>query len=151
MISRQRSVQGFTLLELLVVMFLAALTIGVVATRFSGVTSGAELKTESRKLVALLRHTRTRAISQSLSLGVVSLGDGTQYQIVPGGDEIVLPEGVHISINPGADEAVVNQPGIYFYPDGSSNGGTLQLQSTVGDFTVEVNWLTGEVAFANRE
>ena len=151
MMSCQRSAQGFTLLELLVIMFLAALTIGVVATRFSGATSGSELKTESRKLVALLRHTRTRAISQSLSMGVVSLDDGTQYQILPDGDEVALPEGGHLSINPGADEVVVVQPGIYFYPDGSSNGGTLQLQSDAGDFTVEVNWLTGEVALAHQD
>lgn len=150
MMSRQQSVQGFTLLELLVVMFLMALTIGFVATRFSGATSGSELKTESRKLVALLRHTRTRAISQSLSMGVISLDDGAQYQILPDGDEVVLPGGIHISIKPGTDEVVVNQPGIYFYPDGSSNGGTLQLKSDAGDFTVEVNWLTGEVAFAHQ-
>ena len=150
MMSRQQSVQGFTLLELLVVMFLVALTIGFVAPRFSGVTSGSELKTESRKLVALLRHSRTRAISQSLSLGIVSLDDGLQYQILPDGDEVALPEGVHLSINPEADEVVVAQPGIYFYPDGSSNGGTLQLQSDAGDFTVEVNWLTGEVALVHQ-
>jgi general secretion pathway protein H len=150
MTSRQQSTQGFTLLELLVVMFLAAITIGVVATQFSGVASGFELKAESRKLAALLRHTRTRAISHSLSLGVVSLADGVQYQILPDGDEVALPEGIYLSINPGADEVVFAQPGVYFYPDGSSSGGTLQLKSDAGDYTVEVNWLTGEVALAHQ-
>lgn len=149
--SNRRAVRGFTLLELLVVMFLAAMAIGVVATRFSGVTSGTELKAESRKLVALLRHTRARAISQSLTLHLAPLDDGSQYQILPGGDQITLPKGIYLSITPSAEEVIVNQPGIYFYPDGSSNGGGVELESTAGEINVEVNWLTGEVALDRQD
>lgn len=143
-------VRGFTLLELLVVIFLAALTIGIVAARFSGATGGAELKKEARQLVALLRHTRSRAISQSLSLGIVSQEDGEQYQIQPDGEQIDLPTGIRIAINPNTEGAAISQPGVFFYPDGSSNGGTLQLQAEEGEISVLVNWLTGEVALAEQ-
>lgn len=149
--SNQRTKRGFTLLELLVVIFLAALTIGIAATRFSGAASSSELKAESRKLIALLRHTRAKAVSQSQSMGLIALAEGTGYQITPNGDEVELPEGIHLSVQLGAGEIVVNEPGIYFYPDGSSNGGSVALTSPVGEFSVDVNWLTGEVAVANQE
>jgi len=147
----RRATRGFTLLELLVVMFLVTLTAGVVASRLSGATGGSELKVEARKLITLLRHTRARAISQSLSLGVGTAGDGSQYQIHPGDDQITLPEGLLITITPETDGVAAGQPFIYFYPDGSSNGGVLELQSAAGSYTLRVNWLTGEVALVDRE
>ncbi|TNE75954.1 MAG: type II secretion system protein GspH [Gammaproteobacteria bacterium] len=145
-----RQVAGFTLLELLVVLFLVSLAIGVAATRFSAGTESAELRTEARKLVALLRQTRTRAVSESLSLGVAPVPEKFAYQLQPEGKEVLLPEG--LSLNIAADNRDVSsmRPGIFFYPDGSSNGGTLTLSSDNGSRQLAVNWLTGEVAIVDE-
>ncbi|TNF08130.1 MAG: hypothetical protein EP323_01950, partial [Gammaproteobacteria bacterium] len=120
------------------------------ATRFSAGTESAELKTEARKLVALMRQTRARAVAESLSLGIVTLPENNSYQVLPGGMKVELPEKVSLYIDPANQDVTTTRPGIFFYPDGSSNGGLLTLSSDNGSWQLSVNWLTGEVAIVEQ-
>ena len=54
--------RGFTLVELLFVLVIAALVLGLVGTSISRSVSGAEMRVAARKMTAALRYTRTRAI-----------------------------------------------------------------------------------------
>lgn len=38
--------------------------------------------------------------------------------------------------------------GVHFYPDGSSSGGGLELESPAGRRAIGINWLTGEVSLS---
>ncbi|WP_461519369.1 GspH/FimT family pseudopilin [Porticoccus sp.] len=146
MLTERRASRGFTLLELLVVLFLVSLMVGVAATRFSAGSESAELKAEARKLVALLRQTRAKAVSESISCGVAIPSDTVGYLLLPDARDVQLPEGIHLVIEPLTEDLSFAQPGIFFYPDGSSNGGTLTLSTENGSWQLGVNWLTGEVA-----
>ena len=53
---------GFTLVELLVVLVIAAFALAMVGTSISRSISGAEMRTAARKVTASLRYTRTQAI-----------------------------------------------------------------------------------------
>jgi len=57
-----RAAAGFTLVELLVVLVIAALAMALVGTSISRSVSGAEMRTAARKVAASLRYTRTHAI-----------------------------------------------------------------------------------------
>ena len=57
-----RPVRGFTLVELLVVLVIAALILALVGTSISRSISGAEMRNAARQVAASLRYTRTRAI-----------------------------------------------------------------------------------------
>lgn len=148
MLTKRRASRGFTLLELLVVLFLISLMVGVAATRYSAGSESAELKAEARKLVALLRQTRARAVSESISRGVIIPTDVAGYRLVPDSMDVLLPESMHLVIDPLSEDLSFAQPGIFFYPDGSSNGGSLTLATEKGSWQLDVNWLTGEVALA---
>ena len=54
--------RGFTLLEILVVMVIAALMVALVPPLFSGAVSGTRLKGSVRDLAVALRETRSQAI-----------------------------------------------------------------------------------------
>lgn len=146
---RYRTIErGFTLLELLVVLFLISLAVGIAATRFSAGTETTELKSEARKLVALMRQTRARAVAESLSLGIAATPDTPGYRLLPEDREMTLPAGLHLNIDPRRRDIAFQESGIFFYPDGSSNGGVLTLAGESGSWRLEVDWLTGEVTIA---
>ena len=58
------SKQGFSLLELIVVLMLVALAAGVVMPSFSRGLRGLEMETAGRDLMTRMRHARSQAISK---------------------------------------------------------------------------------------
>ena len=71
--------QGFTLLELLVVIVVLIMAISVATISIVSGQDGARMKTSAGQLVSVLRSSRTRAITESIevgiTLGVLSLDD----------------------------------------------------------------------------
>jgi len=143
--------RGFTLIELLVVLAIISLAIGITAANLSRGNAGAEFKSQNRKLVSMLRHTRNRAISESSILGLSSIEDGHGYQITPTGETVALSENITVDIQPGSVPAGIDHSGIVFFPDGSSNGGLVQLTSAEGKSDIEIIWLTGEVSLVDEK
>ena len=62
---------GHTLLEMLVVLALSCLLAGVAVPSLSGVLQRARIRGASRELTSLLRGTRSRAIAECRTLGLV--------------------------------------------------------------------------------
>lgn len=146
--------RGFTLLELLVVLVIASLAISLVGPAFQRLLPGLTLETESRKLMALLRHARSQAI---LSGSVVAVSQDAEsgglllsYREQP----YLLPERLSLALEagPGKGEGeegldmVVGVTEILFYPRGDSSGGSLILSLEEGrSEVIEVDWLSGRV------
>lgn len=142
--------KGFTLLELLITLVIASMALTLVAPKLAAVIPGVQLKTETNKLSALLKHTRSRAISEGDVVGVYLYRDADVTDVQPSLKQTGLqrrydwPQGYEISIKQQLD--VRDAPeGIYFYPDGSSNGGSLTLSHNNQSFRISVSWLSGEV------
>ena len=62
--------QGFTLLELLVVIVLMVMAISVTSVSIVSGQDGARMKTSARQLVSVLRSARTRAITEGIEAGI---------------------------------------------------------------------------------
>jgi general secretion pathway protein H len=139
-----RSARGFTLVELLVVLVIASLALGLVATSISRNISGAEMRTAARKVAASLRYTRTQAIlSKSEQVFLVDIENRT-YQ-AGSGEAKELPEGMNVELNTARSELTSETVGgIRFYPDGGSTGGNVRLEANGRVYQVNVAWLTGE-------
>lgn len=140
--------QGFTLLELLVVLVIASLAVSLVGPAFQRILPGLTLEAESRKLVAMLRHARSQAIlsgvpvaiSQDLESGGLRLSYREQPYVLPERFSLTLAAG------PGAGEAAVGAVQILFYPRGDSSGGSLSLALEQGrSEDIGVDWLSGRV------
>jgi general secretion pathway protein H len=136
--------RGFTLVELLVVLVIAALVLALVGTSISRSVSGAEMRVAARKVAANLRYTRTQAILQKSEQVFIVDTEAKTYQ-APEREPVELPEEMSVALTTARTELTgENIGGIRFYPDGGSTGGYLELESDSRIYKVSVAWLTGE-------
>jgi general secretion pathway protein H len=143
--------QGFTLVELMVVMVIIAMIMGLVATSMSSSISSAEARSATRKLVANLRYTRTRAIVDKKELVFLVDIENRSYK-APGRKVIRLPEGVDVTLTTARSEMTSEDVGgIRFFPDGGSTGGHIELTINDREYRVNVAWLTGEASIEKLE
>ena len=137
---------GFTLLELLVVLAIVALMTAIAAPRFAAALPGAELDSGARKLAAGLREARSMAVSTNRAVPFTLRGGANLYTIGRGGESRQLPGKLAITLVTGSREiSGANQGSIRFFPDGSSTGGRIELKGAGGKRSIEVDWLTGRI------
>ena len=143
--------QGFTLVELMVVLVIVALIMGLVATSMSRSISSAEARSATRTLVANIRYTRTRAIvGRAEKVFRVDI-DNRSYR-APGRKPVYLPEGVDVTLTTARSEMTSETVGgIRFFPDGGSTGGHIELTINGREYRVNVAWLTGEATMERME
>lgn len=138
------NVKGFTLVELLVVLIIAVTATTLMAPNFSAVVDRISLRGETQKVISLLRFARSYSIAGG-SIVEISTMEGHSLQMT--GIPKTYRGNPKVSVSLEGDKFRVDRDEkIYFFPDGSSSGGVVRLQSTAGLSLVEVDWLTGKVA-----
>lgn len=138
---------GFTLIEILVVLVLAALLVATVPPRFLGVVSTAEVRSAARELAANLRHARSRSIVTRQEMAMVLDVEQREYYIQNTQREYQLPEQLELTLVTAQSEMLGNKRGaIRFFPDGSSTGGRITIANEKHEYIVDVDWLTGRVS-----
>ena len=137
---------GFTLLEILVVLVIAIFMFTLIPPLFSGALPGVKLKGAARDLAVVLRDTRSQAIISNTEQ-TLHLDMETQSYRVGEGKPAPLPEGITVTIRPHAAETGLNttQQSLSFFPDGSSSGAQIILQSGNRSYRLDVDWLTGNI------
>ena len=141
-----RAQRGFTLLELMLVLVIAAASY-VLVIRFTGSgVSGAELKSAARTVAAGLRAARSDAIATQDSASLMLDLERRVIQVSGTHRPYALPDRVDLKLYTAQSEIVDEKQGaIRFYPDGSSTGGRVTVASKERQFLVDVDWLTGRV------
>lgn len=117
---------GFTLLELLVVLVLIGFMSSLV---FVAVTSGI-LRSEDARFVQSFRQNLVHARAASLGRGEIVrfLIDGEERVIFfEGGKRYKIPETIQVE-GSGVAEVAPRVFAVFFYPDGSSSGGEIDLR-----------------------
>lgn len=145
-----RSIErGFTLIELMLVIVLIAMTYVLVPRYlFSGV-SGADLKASSRDIAAGLRMARAEAVNSRADTSLVLDLEKRSFALSSGKSSRQLPEALELKLYTAQSEVVSEKQGaIRFFPDGSSSGGRVTVASGERKYEVEVDWLTGRVSIA---
>lgn len=137
---------GFTLLELLVVLALLAMSYALIPPMFAVGGSTTELKAGARQVAAGLRKARSQAIvsrnEATLTLNVESRSFLLSGEAKPRS----LPSQAEISVFTDQGEVVdADTAAIRFYPDGSSTGGRVTLAMGERKFHIDIDWLTGQV------
>ncbi|MBA4501556.1 GspH/FimT family pseudopilin [Marinobacterium marinum] len=140
---------GMTLLELLVVLVIAALMLALVAPNIGKVLPGAELKGFAQQSAALLRERRSEALVRFEAQTLEVVAEQHSYRL-NASEVLPWPDGIQVMLTvaaaPGGSEQGMAAPSLVFYPDGSSSGGTLTLSRT-GErpYRIQVEALTGRV------
>ena len=147
----QRSQSGFTLIELMVVLAVAALFIGVATAALHRPHGRTLLSSTAHELASAFRTARMEAILRGRPQAV-SIDMARGSWVAPGMGEHFLPGGVHARLFTAEDLVAPGRRGsILFYPDGSSTGGGLSLEASGMLYEVMISWATGGVTVDERQ
>ena len=143
---REGRQRGFTLLELLLVLVIAATGYALVLQFAGSGVSGVQLKSAARSVAAGLRDARGRAIATQESVALDLDLEKRTFEVKGSGRERSLPQRLDVKLDTALAEVSGQRRGaIRFYPDGSSTGGRVTLASGERKLLVDVDWLTGRV------
>ena len=141
---------GFTLLEVLVVLVIAASAYAVLSgTVFRGASAG-DLKAAARTLASGLRQAQSTAMATRRDALLTLDVEAREFQV--GNDSAVrqVSDKVELKLFTAQTEVTSERKGsIRFYPDGSSTGGRITVSSGERKYLVDVDWLTGRVSIGD--
>ena len=144
---RNSRTQGFTLLEILVVLVIGAAIYAVLLSSPFGKASAADLKASARSLASGLRTAQTTAMSTRHDAMLTLDMESREYLATGEGQSHKLPDNIDVKLFTAQTEVTSEKRGsIRFYPDGSSTGGRITVASGERKYLVDVDWLTGRVS-----
>jgi general secretion pathway protein H len=138
--------KGFTLLEIMLVLFIVLLGFGVIGSRISSGNDSAAHQAAARDMMSALRYARGQAlISRKQSTIDINLNENTYT--VSGKDKVyTIPEKIAVTVVTAQEELSGDgEAAIRFFPDGSSTGGRIKLEREGTNWQIDINWLTGQV------
>jgi general secretion pathway protein H len=136
---------GFTLLEMLAVILLVGIAAAAVSISVTQGLASARVRAASSEVAGALRAVRAQAIVRGQDQNFDVDTQANSYRNVKQQD-VRLPKGMRVSITSAKEDQPNDHTGrIRFFPDGSSTGGRITLQSGKREWHVNVSWLTGQV------
>ena len=139
--------QGFSLLELLIVVVIMGMVYVLVPGMIFGGVSGADLRASSRDIASGLRQARSLAVNARRETFVTLDLEKRAFSLSGNARIFQLPEKLELKLYTAQSEIVNERQGsIRFFPDGSSTGGRVTVASGERKYLVDVDWLTGKVA-----
>lgn len=142
--AQHASDRGFTLLELVAVMAILALTVTVALPRAQWAPAGQSVRLAVTEIAAALKAARAHAMRANAEARVVV--DGSARRVVADGQAraLTLPRGILVAWDVSAmDRVRADAAQIRFKPDGTSSGGTFRISAQRQTAIIRVDWLTG--------
>ena len=145
---RQR---GFSLLEVIVVITIIALSYTLLPQMvFSGV-SGAELRSNARAVATGLRRARDAAINTKREAVMMINLENREFTLPNDAKLHKLNDKLDVKLYTSEADLISDKVGtIRFFPDGSSNGGRVTVAAGERGFEIDVDWLTGHVTIKDK-
>ncbi|MCP4333160.1 MAG: prepilin-type N-terminal cleavage/methylation domain-containing protein [Gammaproteobacteria bacterium] len=134
---------GFTLIEMLVALTIVSVLVASIS--FFITERRPTLKGSSVKIAQQLRLAQQRAMRNQRPFRVeVNLAENS-FQLVD--ETLMLPEDVAVTVRTAEDELIDRETvGMTFFPDASSSGGTILLESERESFEISIFWITGKIS-----
>lgn len=147
----RRGLQGFTLIELTVVLLIVVLGFSVLAVNISSGNQAAQLKAVARDLSSALRYARGQALISNQELAVaINLADNS-YQLSNRDKIYHFSDEIELTLVIAQDEFKDDETGqIRFYPDGSSSGGRITMEWGQLSYQIDINWLSGKITISDE-
>lgn len=148
---QRAATQGFSLLEMLLVIAIIAAASLLAAAALTGGMEGLRLRASAKEVAAQLRFTRAQAIATGLPQRF-TIDPRAHAWTAPKERRGEIPRQLGIVFT-GAREVQPRQGegAIVFFADGASTGGRVRLTARSAAWNVDVAWLTGEVRLERGE
>ena len=135
--------RGFTLLELIVTLLVAAMAVGLVAPAIGRSTETVRTRAEVAGFSATFRHAREQAITTQQPFTVVVNPTSRLQTVTTGEDEVRWTRTFSARLRIEADPpSALN---VRFEPQGNSSGGDFRLSTGSVSYRVTVDAVTGRV------
>lgn len=140
--------RGFTLLEVIVVLAILALTAGVVAPAVFRATREDDLTRATGQVTTLLARARLTAVERGTPVSVTIAPESGEYAVmIERGDTSALLERGRLDWGGGARlVSTARRPRFRFDPLGTAEGDSLSVLGSTGHRIVALDRWTGEVA-----
>lgn len=144
--SRRSNTLGFTLIEILLTLVIAAAITAISATAYSRLSSSAALKATTQDILVTLRRARISAIAKSEEVAFSIDNNKRIYWVVGSNRQRLLDSSLDLQIFSAKGLGTnKNISQIRFAPDGSSSGGEIKISNGKKVYNVVVEWLSGKV------
>jgi general secretion pathway protein H len=138
---------GFTLLEILVVLALIALSLSIAAPRIGNSLEASKLKATARAIMTTGRTARHLARNEQREVVLTVNVERRTYRLDALRTRQIQPATATVTIVGAKTERISpDETAIRFFPDGSSTGGRVSLGNGKMNFIVDFDWLTGAIA-----
>jgi general secretion pathway protein H len=138
--------QGFTLIEIIIVLMIAVLGFGVIANNISSGNYGTKLQLIAYEIASALRYAQSQALITQKSTSVdIDLSENS-YVVSNQDKKHKFNKEIAVTLEIAEQEYTDNQIArIRFFSDGSSTGGRIKLEWKGVLRQIDVNWITGKV------
>lgn len=145
----RRRQQGFTLIEMLVVLVVLGLVLSVVAPRFASGNPALAVRSAGLDLVAGLQLARNLAVSENRAVAIKLDRKASAFEVE--GRRRGLPPGVALTrpdLREDERDAAIE---VRFFPDGSSSGARIGVVRGAHRLVIDVDWLTGTIQVKKQD
>jgi general secretion pathway protein H len=146
MILRSESEEGFTLIEMIVVLTVLGLLTVLLVNNASQVSPATHARSAAQGISAALRSARSEALSTNRS---ITFSLDVANRIYRWGQSPVarLPGNIQLSVLTSRDQLASDTIGRFrFDPDGGSTGGRVTIEGGGRIWWVGIDWLSGRVS-----
>lgn len=141
----KRIYKGFTLMEVIIVLFLVTLMVGLSAVFFSNFLPLVKFNAAGREMSSMIRHARSLARMKMESQTFVIDLDGKTYGI-EGLPTKLIPQDSSIKIiDPSSGEIVQGRYSMVFNPSGTTGGATIIMSLRKKVLRIDMDPITGAV------
>jgi general secretion pathway protein H len=139
-----KSNRGFTLVEMLVVLAIMAVTVAVSLPFVRKSGDVRSLEATAQLIAARLRQTQAESVgTNSERFFKIDLKNATLLE-----PKYALPGGTNLHIETAEGQIIGDLAAIRFFADGSSTGGKITLNRGDNKIELDINWLDGAVMLA---
>jgi general secretion pathway protein H len=145
-------IRGFSLIEILIVLVIAVIIMGVVGPKISSGISSVKFKSITKEVVSGLRYARMKSITENRKIEFIVNLEQHFYRIDEENKNHPIPEDIEITLVTASTQVIGEEQGsIIYFPDGSSSGGRVTLETEQQKRLIDVNWLTGMVEVSEED
>jgi len=142
---RMKNNRGFTLLELIVVLFIISIILGMSAVFFANTLPSNKFNATVREIVATIRHARSLAQVNSQTETITIDLDAKRYGL-EGRAEKIIPPAVYVKVvDTFSGDITTGKCQIIFPAYGGAEGGTIILWDKKKTVTIRLDPVVGSV------